>query len=235
VIEVAPAQTSVRVTLRAVRPSTSTSSTADQQALIELSSAQGQVAVGAELDVPSLQGTWIGEATISEVERPSFHGGGFGPAPALEISLILDVPTAGQPRLLPCAKLETARNGKKVSYRLEAALFHEAVTLLGTVASDGRSGALTGNTAFPPEHPLNPWHRYHPEHREGFDISRSTRLEFGAALPGGPGAESPLATVGVVTGVYEDTITGLTQEPIRLRGSFRLRRLAAGSGAPCGQ
>jgi hypothetical protein len=72
----------------------------------------------------------------------------------------------------------------------------------------------------------------------GFDISRSTRLEFGATLAGGGApadAESPFATVGVVTGVYEDTITGLTQEPIRLRGSFRLRRLGTGSVAPCSE
>lgn len=237
-IEVAPAQTSVRVTLRAVRPNTSTSAAADQQAVIELSTPQGQVVVAAELDVPSLQGTWIGEATITEVERPSFFGGGFGPAPELQIALILDIPTVGPARLLPCAKIETARDGRNMSYRLEAALFHEAVSLLGTIASDGKSGAVVGTMALPPEHPLNPYrHRYHPEHRVGFDITRSTRLEFGATLAGGgplAGAESPFATVGVVTGVYEDEIVGLTQEPIRLRGSFRLRRIAAGSVLPCG-
>jgi hypothetical protein len=197
------------------------------------------VIVAAELDVPSLQGMWIGDATITEVERPSFHGGGFGPAPELQIALILDIPSAGPPRLLPCAHIETARDGRNISYRLESALFHEAVSLLGSVAADGKSGALVATMALPSDHPLNPYrHRYHPEHGVGFDISRSTRLEFGATLAGGGApadAESPFATVGVVTGVYEDTITGLTQEPIRLRGSFRLRRLGTGSVAPCSE
>lgn len=237
-IEVAPAQTSVRVTFRAVRPSTSASAAADQQAIIELSTAEGRVIVPAELDVPSLQGTWIGDATITEVERPSFHGGGFAPAPELEVALILEVPVAGPARLLPCTKVEAARDGRTISYRLEAALFHETVALLGSVGQDGESGVLLGTMALPPEHPLNPYrHRYHPEHGTGFDIARTSRLEFGATLPGGepaPGAESSVATVGVVTGVFEDEIVGLTQEPIRLRGPFRLRRLAAGSASPCG-
>ncbi len=235
-IEVAPARTSVRVTLRAVRPNTSTASTADQQAVIELSTPQGQVVVAAELDVPSIQGTWIGDATITEVERPSFYGGGFAPAPQLAIALILQVPTAGPASLLPCVKVAAARDGRNFGYRLESALLHEEVPLLGSIGSDGTTGTVVGVVDLPPDHPLNPYrHRYNPEHRTGYALKRTVRLEFGATVPGNePAPSAALANVGVLSGVYEDEIVGLTQEPIRLRGPFRLRRLAAGTALPCG-
>jgi hypothetical protein len=82
---------------------------------------------------------------------------------------------------------------------------------------------------------LNPYrHRYHPEHGLGFDVTRSIALKFGAAGPALPAGENPLATVGVLGGVAEEEIGGLTQEPIRVRGTFRLRQIAGGVAIPCG-
>jgi hypothetical protein len=232
-IEVPLEQTTVRVTLRASRLKPSSSPASDQQAIVVLSAPEGQVVVGAELDVPGLQGTWLGEASIREVERPTFNGGGFAPAPEMRISLILDVPQSGPPHLLPCIQVAAARDGRNVNYRLEAGLFHEVVSLAGSVTQDGGSGALSGSTGMSPDHPLNPYrHRYHPEHRLGLEFSRAVKLAFGAQDPAS-GTENPLSQVGVLAGTYEEEINGISGEPIRIRGTFRLRKLASGSIAPC--
>jgi hypothetical protein len=234
-IDVAPEQTSIRVAFSAARPNTSSSSAADQQAVIELSAPEGNVVIAAELDVPNLKGVWIGDASITEVERPSFHGGGFAPAPEMGISLILEIPSAGPARLLPCLSVASTRDGRKVSYRLEAALFHESTALAGSVAQDGTSGTLTGSMALPPDHPLNPFrHRYNPEHIQGLDVFRKLKLSFGAQ-GAEPIPENPLAQVGVLGGVYEEEISGFTREPIRIRGAFRLRRLASDAATACSE
>jgi hypothetical protein len=152
----------------------------------------------------------------------------------LPVSLILDVPAAGQPRLLPCLELNGNRDGRNIRYRMNAALFPDPVTLLGTVATDGKSGTLRGASILDPRHPLNPYrHHYHPEHAEGFAVDRKVTLRFGATLPGSPGPDSPLATVGVLSGVYEEEINGLSREPIRVRGSFQLRGVSSDQASPC--
>src|SRR6185436_16707836 len=120
-IDIAPEQTEVHVTIRASKDTISASPTADQKAVLELSLPQGQVVLGAELDVPGLRGMWLGEATLTEVEQPSFHGGGFAPAAEMRISLILEVPSAGPSRLVPCVSVTAARDGRNVTHRLEAA------------------------------------------------------------------------------------------------------------------
>jgi hypothetical protein len=82
---------------RAQRAGVSAVGGVDPAAVLDAASSQGSVTVGAELDVPGLRGLWLGEASITEVERPSFHGGGFAPAPPVSVSLILEVPTSGPP------------------------------------------------------------------------------------------------------------------------------------------
>jgi hypothetical protein len=129
--------------------------------------------------------------------------------------------------------MESVRDGRKVNIRVGAALFSDPVVLSGTVSADGRSGTWRGNTTLSADHPLNPYkHRYNPEHAAGFDVLRSLTLIVGAESST-PGPTSPIATVGLIRGVYEEVITGLTQEPIRVRGAFRLRRLTGGSVSPC--
>ncbi len=232
-IETTAEQSQVRVTFRAQREGLATAGGGNQAAVVELVSPEGKIAVGAELEVPGLKGTWLGEATITEVERPSFHGGGYAPAPAVSVSLILEIPSAGPARLLPCVSVDSSRDGRNVSYRLSAVLFTEAVDLAGTVTADGSSGTLRGAIAMGADHPLNPYrHRYHPELGLGYEVTRSLKLRFGAD-GAAPAPENPLAAVGALTGVYEEEINGLSSETIRIRGAFRLRRLAGGSATPC--
>jgi hypothetical protein len=223
-------QTTLSLTLKAERPGVAGP---DVGAVVEVSLATGQAVLGAELEAPTLQGLWMGEASLSEVERMSAYGGGFAPAPALPISMLLEIPEVGRSRLLPCLQVETERDGRKITFRLAAALFHEPVELFGNLAAGGASGTLSATLSLPADHPLNPYrHRYHPEHTTGYDLTRSLKLRFGAAGPA-PVPEDPVASVGVLEGVWEEQIDGLAQEPVRVRGSFRLRRLATTTVTPC--
>jgi len=233
-IEVDSLATRTRISLRAQQAGAVTPGAVAKALAIEVTGSTGSTVVGADLELATMKGTWTGEATLTEIERPSFHGGGYAPAASLPVSLILEVPGAGQPRLLPCVLLSSDRNDQSPGFRLNAALFPEVVSLLGTVAADGKSGTLSGRLTLGLEHPLNPYrHRYHPELGKGFNVERKVTLRFGATLPDQEIEESPLSTVSVVSGVYEEEISGLSRETIRVRGSFRLRGLAAGLTAPC--
>jgi hypothetical protein len=231
-VEVPAGATRLRLALRASRQGVAAASAAQQAALVEIRGPEGVTALEAELNAPTLQGVWIGEASISEVEKMSLYGPGYAPVASVSMSLILEIPPAGRPRLLPCLQVESNRDGRQISFRLEAALFHEATDLFGTIGAAGTSGAVSATLSMAADHPLNPYkHRYHPEHGLGYDLTRSLKLRFGAQGP--EPAPDPFATVGVLSGVYEEEIVGLTQEPIHVRGGFRLRRLAGGSATPC--
>jgi hypothetical protein len=233
-IEVEPGVAQVRLAFRARQEGLAAAGTAPLALAIEVSGATGSVLVGAELDPVVLKGIWTGEALLSEIELPTFHGGGgYAPAAGLPVALVLEVPEAGPARLLPCAQIIADRDGRQLNYRLSAALFPDAVPLSGTVTPDGKGGTLRGTATLGPTHPLNPYrHHYHPEHGQGFDVVRNVALRFGASLSQ-PGPENPLATVGAVAGVYEEELHGLSREPIRVRGTFRLRGFPAGQITPC--
>jgi hypothetical protein len=234
VLDVEANQTTRRVVFRARKQGASPAASAVQAAIIEVAGPRGRAVVGAELSAPTLQGVWIGEATISEVEKMSLYGPGYAPSPALPVSLILEIPATGKPRLLPCLQVEGNTDGKKSKFRVQAAMFPDEVQLTGTIGATGTGGSVSGVLSMAPDHPLNPYrHRYHPEHGVGYDIARTITIRFGAQLPGAPATENPLATVGVLSGVYEEEIAGLAQEPIRVRGVFRLQRFAAGTATPC--
>jgi hypothetical protein len=232
-IDVAPDQSMLRLTLRSQSEGLAAQGSGDQAAVVELVSSAGRVSVGADLEVPGLRGVWRGEANIAEVERPSFLGGGFAPAPTLSMALLLEFPPQGPPRLLHCAAIESTRDGRNVTYRLEAALFHKTVTLTGTVGQEGDSGSLQGTILLPADHPLNPYrHRYHPEHPVGYELTRTLKMSFGAGSPGGD-AVNPFTAVGVLSGVYEEEIHGLAQGPIHIRGTFRMHRITGGAASAC--
>jgi hypothetical protein len=235
VLDVLAGQTTQRVVFQARKLGASPAASAVQTAVIEVSGPRGRAQVGAELSSPTIQGVWTGEALISQVEKMSLYGPGYAPSPPLAISIILEIPATGHPRLLPCLQVEANRDGKKIDYRVEAAMFHDQVELTGSIGANGSAGVLTGALTMAPDHPLNPYrHRYHPEHGAGYDFSRAMTLSFGVPLPGAPSSDSPIASVGVLSGIYEEEISGLAQEPIRARGAFRLRRFTAGTATPCG-
>jgi hypothetical protein len=236
VIEVAPDVTRARLTLRARSEGVASPNAAQRALAVEITGPAGSLLVGADLNLATLEGIWMGEANLSEIERPTVHGGGYAPVEPVPAALIVEISASGQPRILPCIQVEGDRDARKVKYRLEAALFHEVVSLLGTLGAQGTTGTLVGSLSLPMDHPLNPYrHRYNPEHTTGYDVTRSIKLRFGASLPGQTpaGVDNPFATVGRLSGVYEEEIVGLTQEPIRVRGTFQLRRLSGGTVTPC--
>lgn len=233
-VDLAPEETQVRLAFRARSEKISAPESGGKVAVVEIAGAAGKAVVEAELSVPNLRGTWMGEVSLSEVDRPSSGGGGFAPAPVVPVSLILEIPEAGPSRLLPCVSVESARDGRKIQVRLSAALFPEIVTLSGAISPDGTSGTLRGTFTMGAEHPLNPYrHRYNPEHTVGYEITRSVKISVGAEGPE-QGPQNPLAGVGGLSGVYEEEINGLTQEPIRMRGAFRLRQFTSNTVTPCG-
>jgi hypothetical protein len=231
-LEVPPEESRVRIALAARAQGLAAPGTPDQGAVIEIDLPTGRVIVSAELDLPERRGIWIGEVTLDEVARPSFHGGGFAPTAPMRTAILLDIPDVGAPRLLPCIEVASQRDGKARAYRLQAALLSDALELLGTLSGDGQSGVLRGNLSLPPDHPLNPYrHRYHPEHSLGYDIIREIKLSFQSTS--GEGEEDPLSPIGPLSGTYEETIRGLSREEIRVRGTFQFRRLDDGSATPC--
>lgn len=234
-IELPSDETRVRLSLSAETAGVVPPGSLDQGVVVEIVLPNGLVVLSAELSPPLRQGIWIGEATLTEVQRPGFAGGGYAPAPALPFALLLEITANGDSRLLPCVEVQAHRDGLKRTYRLEAGIFLAPLDLAGTLAGDGSSGELTGSTHLPATDPLNPYrHRYHPEHGVGFDVTRSITLKFGEEGPALPAGANPLATVGILGGVYEEEISGLAQERIRVRGTFRLRQIAGGTAVPCG-
>lgn len=232
VIVVPAGETGVSLAFRARWRGVGQAGTTDQAGVVEIASRAGRVRVGAELNVPTLRGFWMGEASLSEVKAPSALGGAFAAAPGFDFSVILEFPDAGPPRLLPCVQLETDRDGRKLLHRIEAALFHSPQVLTGTIGPDGESGVLTGNVLLDGDHPLNPYrHRYHPEHQSGYPVARILRLDFDP--PGHPDSSATLATVGNLEGTYQEEIRGLTREPVLARGTFSLRRLTDSTVTAC--
>jgi hypothetical protein len=93
----------------------------------------------------------------------------------------------------------------------------------------GATGTLRGTLHLLPEDPLNPYrHRYNPEHRKGYEITRdiTIRLEIqpdrlADELAGLDGTFGPHR----LNGQYTEVITGVTEDPITVQGTFRLDRL----------
>ena len=78
-------------------------------------------------------------------------------------------------------------------------------------------------------------HRYHPDHNnlderyetqvaEAFSVSRTVQLRFGITDP--DGLEIPGWGDDQVGGAYEETLTGLLSEPVKIAGTFRLQRVS---------
>jgi len=111
----------------------------------------------------------------------------------------------------------------------------------------GEGFACVGGFTLPRRHPTNPFrHRYHPDHQNfdrrndpgdaafdpsvplsGYEIGRRILIQFpaptperAAALPGDHG-------VLTLSGLYEETVTGLHKMPLLCRGTVTLNRVSA--------
>jgi hypothetical protein len=44
-----------------------------------------------DLNLATLEGIWMGEANLSEIERPTVHGGGYAPVEPVPAALIVEI------------------------------------------------------------------------------------------------------------------------------------------------
>ncbi|NOX57358.1 MAG: hypothetical protein GXP29_00680 [Planctomycetes bacterium] len=212
-------------------------------AVIEISSDNGsRVLIPTGVEVQPIFGQWIGRATLTKVStHPALQDLPLEQASAvpLGVTLILDLPDPALPagatgfRLLDSVEFPSHRDGESFMRRVHAVLFDRPVVLTEDSGAPldpfGTSGTLTGVILTSAEDPLNPYrHRYNPEHRVGYDITRSITLQI---QPQGDSVIDELSgldgTFGPnkLTGVYTEIITGVSRDPITVTGSFRLQRL----------
>ena len=153
--------------------------------------------------------------------------------------------------LLPNFTGAVLRDGESAGIRLSAITFDFAGHHL-PLAGGGFGSQLGGNIVIGKNLPTHPFrHRYHPDHNglddqltpqadtltpireELWEIQRALEFDFDTvgSTPGDPGSSAaavfraePDAGARLRTGTYTETITGLHKNPIKIRGSFVLRR-----------
>ncbi len=196
--------------------------------------------VASDVSVEPIFGTWVGRVALDRVsaypvEQVNPSDEPETPSP-LGMTLILELrsPTAvaggAAHRILDALEIVTHRDGQPLLRRFSSVLFDRPVEL-GTVSLDpfGASGTLTQTLHISPKDPLNPYrHRYNPEHRKGYDITRVITIKIerqldrlSDVLAGLDGTFGPHR----LAGQYTERISGLTVQPIVVHGEFRLDRL----------
>jgi hypothetical protein len=136
------------------------------------------------------------------------------------------------------------RDGVPVGRRLSAVGFDFEGSQLECSGALSPSGAVgVGcNITLASGHPTNPFfHRYHPNHdnwderyentvAEAYEVTRDITLEFKDRYP--PDNDLPVRAVApagwghdLLGGYYEETLTGLYRDDIKVRGPFILRRV----------
>ena len=99
------------------------------------------------------------------------------------MTLLLELPDpsvargGSPPRLLDTVSLATFRDGRSFLRKFTSILFDRPVTLVADAADPldpfGATGTLRGTLSIHAEDSLNPYrHRYNPEHRKGYEITR---------------------------------------------------------------
>lgn len=134
------------------------------------------------------------------------------------------------------------RDGVPVGQRLSSAGIEFDGGAAKTLPMQGvftPGGTLRASIVQEGDAPTNPFkHKYHPDHdnldthfeplaeaarAEAPTVRRDLELEF--ALTGGASDGDPALGHDLLEGVYRETLTGLHRQPIRVEGTFRLRRL----------
>jgi len=130
-----------------------------------------------------------------------------------------------RPELIPNYEGVMKRGGKLVGLRYGTASYDFDGLVLPLVGGVGPGATCLGRISLSKNHPTNPYrHKYHPDHREGFDIVRQFTLLFDGN-PGDPWQEAPGYGVDRLTGTYRETVVGLHKIPLRVEGTVRLDRI----------
>lgn len=133
------------------------------------------------------------------------------------------------PSLIPTFDGVVMRGGKRVALRHGSAAFDFAGNELPMAGGVGADKSCLGKITLPADHPTNPFrHRYHPEHRGGYDITREISIQFRNDLADS-GLDHPANGVDRLTGVYRETVTGLHKIPIKVYGTLSIDRISTNS------
>ncbi len=118
------------------------------------------------------------------------------------------------------------RGGKLVGVRHGTVAYDFAGFDLPLIGGVGPGVGCAGTIALAKDAATNPFrHRFHSDHREGFDIGRQFSIQFNGA-PGNALVEGPNYGVQRLTGTYKETITGLHKIPLKVQGAVTLDRVS---------
>ncbi len=117
----------------------------------------------------------------------------------------------------------SGRDGTPTGRRLSVAGFDFAENELPMDGDFAIGSAVEGTISMSETFTRNPFkHRYHPDHQQGYKVTRVISFEFSAAPTNAP----PGYDERVLDGIYRETITGLHRTNIVVSGTFRLNRIA---------
>ncbi len=117
----------------------------------------------------------------------------------------------------------SARDGVEVGRRVSTAAFDFPGTELPMSGDFAMGSTVIGTNRMSETFERNPFkHRYHPDHRKGFNIQRVIELEISPP----PLNASPGYGERTLQGIYRETVTGLHRTNIVVRGTFRLNRVS---------
>jgi hypothetical protein len=189
-------------------------------------------------------GLWLGSTTISavsevhsaapDVPTPNSNGDQEVLEPGRYVLITDD-------RLIRAFAGAALRDGTSVGRRLSAIGYdfgsdpdQHAMALEGNFEL---GQTLTATLTTPMDHPANPFrHGYHPDHDnlnarfdgpadEAYEITRTLELEFTTAPPEGT-TSAPDYGYDQMGGHYREIIVGLHKNPLRIQGTFSLKRIS---------
>jgi len=121
------------------------------------------------------------------------------------------------------------RDGQDVGRRISTVDFDFPSTatnnFLPLTGQFGAGATLSGVITLPADFPTNPFrHKYHPDHGQGFAVTRSLEFQFSSGNT--TGRDEPSYGYAVISGTYRETVSGLHKAGIVAAGTFTLNRVA---------
>jgi len=118
------------------------------------------------------------------------------------------------------------RGGKMVGLRYGTVGYDFAGRELPLLGGLDAGATCLGRIELSKNHPTNPFrHKYHHDHRSGYDLVRQFMIEFDG-VEGTPLPELPEYALNRLTGTYHETIVGLHKIPLKMEGRFTLNRIS---------
>ena len=201
----------------------------------------------------SMAGLWLGDAELTSVQSRTPGSTGTATARAFPLRYIVHVDDLGRATLLSHAYVGTLAANPEVrgiatsEDALKAEGLGSALRLtsahlplnqaIPTAGGFGAGAAMTGTINLPYNDPTNPFmHQYHPDHDnrdarlnpvgngvESWSVNRIVTFTFDAVAPAGVSGSWGSR---LLTGTYQEVITGIHRQSITIGGAFTLRRVS---------